>query len=99
MSHISCYHRDRNWLEFLAVLDAAFWDVTSVEEPSVEAKASSKEQIEKARDVFTRVAEEDGPKDRSGPLALLDLEQRAVKLGLSSGAGFSRFKISSGMID
>ena len=100
---ISPLRSDRNWLEFVAVLEAAFWDVTSTSEssgkPSDEAKTSCKEQIQKAREVFTSVSEKDGPKDRSGPLALLDLEQRATKLGLSSGGDFLRFDILPGMID
>ncbi|KAH9854239.1 N-acetyltransferase B complex non catalytic subunit-domain-containing protein [Lenzites betulinus] len=62
--------KDRNWLEFLSVLDATFSDVET-------AKAEIPERIVKARQFFGKVAELDGVKDRSGPLALLELEKRA----------------------
>jgi hypothetical protein len=71
--------RDRNWLEFLAVLDATF----SMEESAVE-------RVEEARKFFSEIAELDGRKDRSGPLALLELEKRARERSISEGA----FRIS-----
>ncbi|KAF9792094.1 actin cytoskeleton organization protein [Thelephora terrestris] len=63
---------DRNWLEFLAVLDATF----SMEESAVE-------RVEEARKFFSEIAELDGRKDRSGPLALLELEKRARERSIS----------------
>lgn len=78
--------RARNWLEFLSVLDATFCDVTSSSEPASDGlKASVTEQITKTRKVFTDAATEDGSKDRSGLLALLELEKRTKTHGLTSG--------------
>jgi len=67
-------HRDRNWLEFLAVLDATF-----------SAEGNTAEYVEATRKFFTEVAERDGRKDRSGPLALLELEKRAKERSISKG--------------
>lgn len=69
----------------MAAVDAAFADVTSETLESDDAKAAAKESIAKAAELFTNVAEEDMRKDRSGLLALLELEQRARSHGLSSG--------------
>ncbi|KAJ2932908.1 hypothetical protein H1R20_g4212, partial [Candolleomyces eurysporus] len=68
--------RDRNWLEFLAVLDATF--AQSSEGPDPASK------VQQSRELFEHVAKEDGSKDRSGPLALLELEKRAKESGVSS---------------
>lgn len=68
--------RDRNWLEFLAVLDATF---TS----KVESEIST--AVDHARNLFNKVAEEDGIEDRTGLLALLELEKRAQAHGVSTG--------------
>ncbi|GBE82163.1 hypothetical protein SCP_0405430 [Sparassis crispa] len=73
----------RNWLEFLAVLDATFWDVTSELSDTDTTRAACAEEISKTRKFFTQVAEQDGLHDRSGPLALLELERRARMHGLS----------------
>ncbi|KAH9946109.1 N-acetyltransferase B complex non catalytic subunit-domain-containing protein [Epithele typhae] len=77
--------KDRNWLEFLSVLDATFCDVpVSGSEDAAAARASCEEQIARARELFSKVVEEDGVKDRAGHLALLELEQRARQHGLSN---------------
>ncbi|KAG6874208.1 hypothetical protein C0995_003754 [Termitomyces sp. Mi166 len=73
---------DRNWLEFLSILDATFSYFSS----SVESSPSRREgleQVEKTQELFTRIAEEDGSKDRSAALALLELEKRARNHGIS----------------
>ncbi|KAI0726631.1 actin cytoskeleton organization protein [Fomitopsis betulina] len=66
--------KGRNWLEFLALLDATFAD------PQEEVPT----RIEEARKVFEQVAEGDGRTDRSGRLALLELDKRAAAHGASS---------------
>ena len=66
--------RDRNWLEFLAVLDTTF-----------SAEGNTAEHVEAARKFFTEIAERDGLKDRSGPLALLELEKRAKERSIPTG--------------
>ncbi|RXW20882.1 hypothetical protein EST38_g4951 [Candolleomyces aberdarensis] len=68
--------RDRNWLEFLAVLDATFAQSSEGSDPT--------SRVQESRELFEHVAKEDGPKDRSGPLALLELEKRAKESGVSS---------------
>lgn len=85
---LNCYdlcNRNRNWLEFLAVVDAAIADVTPQTLESDEAKTSIKESIDRASELFTSVADEDMRKDRSGLLALLELEKRSREHGLLSG--------------
>lgn len=82
---MALYCSDRNWLEFLSVLDATFWDVSSVPEPSDEAKSACRHHISKTVEFFAQIADKDGARDRSGPLALLELEKRAVAHGLSTG--------------
>lgn len=76
---------DRNWLEFLSVLGATFWDVTSVSEPSSEAQDVCRHHISKTKEFFAEIADKDGTHDRSGPLALLELEKRCVAHGLATG--------------
>jgi len=86
-----CYViRDRNWLEFLAVLDATFdflvISPTDVAPTILEgAKKECATKVQETRALFTRVVEEDGCKDRSGLLALLELEKRARDHGVSEG--------------
>jgi hypothetical protein len=53
-------------------------------------KENAIEHVEEARKFFSEIAELDGRKDRSGPLALLELEKRAKEHSISEGA----FKIS-----
>jgi len=71
--------RDRNWLEFLAVLDTTF-----------SAEGDTTELVESTRKFFTEIAERDGQKDRSGPLALLELEKRAAEHSVSKGISSTR---------
>lgn len=66
--------RDRNWLEFLAILGATF-----------SAEGDTGELVEATRKFFAEIAERDGRKDRSGPLALLELEKRAKEHSISKG--------------
>ncbi len=80
-----CAWRDRNWLEFLAVLDATFADLTSEASDVEAAKVAVSERIVKAREFFGKVVEADGVKDRSGHLALLELEKRSRQHGLATG--------------
>lgn len=44
------------------------------------------ENLEKIRELFVRIAEQDGRNDRSAPLALLELEKRARSSRLSKGS-------------
>ncbi|KAG5727952.1 N-alpha-acetyltransferase 25, NatB auxiliary subunit [Termitomyces sp. T112] len=73
---------DRNWLEFLSILDANF-SYFSSSDGSPPSHVEGLEQVEKTQELFTRIAEEDGPKDRSAALALLELEKRARNHGIS----------------
>lgn len=75
---------DRNWLEFLSILDATFWGLSS-SEPTKEAQEECKHSIPKAQQFFAQIADKDGQRDRSGPLALLELEKRALAHNLSTG--------------
>ncbi|KAJ6547637.1 actin cytoskeleton organization protein [Mycena capillaripes] len=78
---------DRNWLEFLSVLDATFSSVASCEgdqEPDEAAKTKCSLHVVKTQELFTRLALQDGRKDRSALLALLELEKRARLYGISN---------------
>jgi N-terminal acetyltransferase B complex non-catalytic subunit len=82
------YHRDRNWLEFVSVLDAVFAPPVSREAATQivdEQKLECSRRMEEAQKLFQQVAESDDGKDRSGLLALLELEKRARTNGFSSG--------------
>lgn len=72
----SATYRDRNWLEFLAVLDATF--------ANPDDKLATSESIPKTRDFLGKVVEEDGVKDRSAHLALLELEKRSRQHDLAT---------------
>lgn len=72
--------RDRNWLEFLAVLDAALPPT-----PSNSADPEVQDKITQAQAFFSGVEKGDGLKDRSASLAILELEKRACTHGLSQG--------------
>ncbi|EIW60342.1 actin cytoskeleton organization protein [Trametes versicolor FP-101664 SS1] len=76
--------KDRNWLEFLAVLDATFADLTSEASDVEAAKAATSQRIVKTREFFGKVVETDGVRDRSGHLALLELEKRSRQHGLAT---------------
>ncbi|KAJ7285761.1 actin cytoskeleton organization protein [Mycena rebaudengoi] len=70
---------DRNWLEFLSVLDGCFASVTQPKNDD-ELEASKTEcsvQVARIQELLTTLAEQDGAKDRSALLALLELEKRA----------------------
>ncbi|CAK5277392.1 unnamed protein product [Mycena citricolor] len=71
---------DRNWLEFLSVLDATFAELSSTTD---DARERCSAEVSSARELFSAIAEKDGRKDRSGLLALLELEKRARAHGLS----------------
>jgi N-terminal acetyltransferase B complex non-catalytic subunit len=88
---------DRNWLEFLSVLDATFHDVASLQspDPSEAAKTNCSENISQTQELFVRLAEQDGRSDRSASLALLELERRARLHKLSTGL-LEILSISSG---
>lgn len=78
--------RDRNWLEFLAVVDATFSEVASSSVSDADAaRAACLEHMSKTREFLYQVAEEDGLQDRAGLLALLELEKRARFYGLTPG--------------
>ncbi|ETW85831.1 hypothetical protein HETIRDRAFT_308984 [Heterobasidion irregulare TC 32-1] len=75
--------KNRNWLEFVSVLDATFSSITSGD-----ANDSSREEctqhISKTLEFLNNVAQNDKNKDRSAPLALLELERRAREHGVST---------------
>jgi hypothetical protein len=73
--------RDRNWLEFLAVLDATL-PPASLPAP---VDSETREKVTRTQEFFTVVENEDGLKDRSASLALLELENRALAHGLAQG--------------
>ncbi|KAF4576791.1 hypothetical protein EYR36_004771 [Pleurotus pulmonarius] len=68
---------DRNWLEFLSFLDAVFIPDTETDQSSEAFKTACLDRMEHARQVLEKISEKDGKKDRSGPLALLELEKRS----------------------
>ncbi|KAJ7774501.1 actin cytoskeleton organization protein [Mycena maculata] len=79
--------KDRNWLEFLSVLDATFSSLTSIkadEQPDDSTKTECASDVAKTQELFTKLAEQDGHKDRSALLALLELEKRARFHGISN---------------
>ncbi|KAG6845343.1 hypothetical protein H0H87_010800 [Tephrocybe sp. NHM501043] len=83
-THRILHLKDRNWLEFLSVLDATFSYFTSSEaEGSSTSKSGCLEHVKKTQELFTQIAQDDGPKDRSAALALLELEKRARTHGVS----------------
>ncbi|KAK0210940.1 actin cytoskeleton organization protein [Desarmillaria ectypa] len=69
--------KDRNWLEFLAIIDATFSTVDSDKDATVV-------ECSRVKDIFTDIMEQDGKRDRSGLLALLELEKRCKQFGLST---------------
>lgn len=68
---------DRNWLEFLAVVDAA----------AHAPEEKLQETIEETRSFFRQIAGKDGKRDRAAPLALFELDRvaRSKKLAPSFG--------------
>jgi N-terminal acetyltransferase B complex non-catalytic subunit len=84
------FARDRNWLEFLSILDSTLPSITAPHGEVVpdlnEADAKECiEQIAKNRTFFLQLIEQGGSKDRSALLALLELEKRATVHGFSTG--------------
>ncbi|KAI0807388.1 N-acetyltransferase B complex non catalytic subunit-domain-containing protein [Fomes fomentarius] len=75
---------DRNWLEFLSVIDGTFADLTAGDADVEAAKATTAERITETREFLGKVVEADGVKDRSGHLALLELEKRSRQHGLAT---------------
>ncbi|KAJ7111542.1 actin cytoskeleton organization protein [Mycena crocata] len=76
---------DRNWLEFLSVLDGTFSSLKStddVQAPDEAANTHCSSEVAKTQELFTELAEQDGHKDRSALLALLELEKRARSHGI-----------------
>jgi N-terminal acetyltransferase B complex non-catalytic subunit len=71
-------------LEFLSVLDATLPRQVSSSH-SVQSRQDVEAKITNSKALFSKIAEEDGLKDRSGFLALLELERRSVAHGLSKG--------------
>lgn len=63
--------KDRNWLEFLALIEAVF-------------VAPDATKIRETRDILRQLAELDGSKERGSLLAGLELERRAREAGLAS---------------
>ncbi|KAI0054150.1 hypothetical protein FA95DRAFT_1579189 [Auriscalpium vulgare] len=78
--------RDRNWLEFLSFLDATVppSPQSASNGTGLSTYEETPQRIIHAREVLTNVAEKDGTRDRSGLLALLELEQRVRAHSLSS---------------
>lgn len=70
--------RDRNWLEFLSIIDYTFAD--NAELPPVLSR------VAETRSFFEEVAEEDGTSNRSGLLALVELEKCTRSHKISDGA-------------
>lgn len=79
---------DRNWLEFLSVIDGTFHQASGGDESSSPEGSSSSEisdRVSKSQKFFERIAEKDGRRDRSGLLALLELERRVRLDELATG--------------
>ena len=85
--HASC--RDRNWLEFVSILDATFLPSALPNGTHHESSSPSPslfvQHKEKTRDLFSKVAEEDGRHDRAGWLGLMELERLSDIHGAPSG--------------
>ncbi|KAF5381081.1 hypothetical protein D9615_004014 [Tricholomella constricta] len=84
--------KDRNWLEFLSILDATFSYLTpsnniGLSSTSETSRSECIGHLAKTEALFTRIAQEDGTKDRSAALALLELEKRAQTHGISNDSG------------
>lgn len=82
---------DRNWLEFKSLLDAAFAPLAGDAEPSEEARSQCTENVEDIREFLENIKREDGRRDRSASLALVDLAHRERKHGLSKSTSQASF--------
>lgn len=69
----------------MAILDATL--AANASTPNADPDVTAK--IVHARELFEKVAEEDALKNRSGHLALLELESRASAHGVSTGKLYS----------
>ena len=67
------------------MLDATFADLTAEGVDSETAKVRCSERVARTRELFGKVVEADGIKDRSGHLALLELEKRSRQHDLATG--------------
>lgn len=86
--------RERNWLEFLAILDATIppedaapasdGDDSTV---AISWKSGMADRIAETRTLFTELAETDGTRDRAPLLGLLELERRARAQGAGQAFG------------
>ncbi|KAF8921223.1 N-acetyltransferase B complex non catalytic subunit-domain-containing protein [Mucidula mucida] len=76
-------HNDRNWLEFLAVLDATFASASDLAGEETR-KSDLVAECLRVQELLESIAAKDGKSDRSGPLALLELEKRARQYGVST---------------
>lgn len=65
-----------------------------INEPSEDALEKVQKDIAETREIFMKIAEKDGSKDRSGLLAQLELEKRSRAHGITDGL-FMRFLVSS----
>ncbi|KAF9484719.1 hypothetical protein BDN70DRAFT_825243 [Pholiota conissans] len=74
---------DRNWLEFLAVLDATLPPASSTASVDTEAR----DKVTHVQEFFSVIEKVDGLKDRSASLALLELEKRTLAHSLSEDSG------------
>lgn len=70
-------------MEFLSVLDGTISALASAGTTIDLTEAAPR--VQRVRELLSKIAEEDGTKDRSAPLALLELEKRARAHGLSQG--------------
>ncbi|EIN07294.1 actin cytoskeleton organization protein [Punctularia strigosozonata HHB-11173 SS5] len=73
---------DRNWLEFLSILDATFSYLRSAADADAREKCAR--HVAETREFLAHIAAEDGLKDRSASLALVDLANRTSSHGLST---------------
>lgn len=75
---------DRNWLEFLSVIEATFSDITGGEEKlSEEALDTVRKNVQETREFFSKIEDRDGLKDRSSLLAQIELEKRSRAYGVT----------------
>ena len=87
--HFKSSCRDRNWLEFISILDATFqasaFSNGTHHESSLPSPSLFVQHKEKTRELFAKVAEGDGGHDRAGWLGLMELERRSTIHGVPSG--------------
>lgn len=64
-------------------MDATFAGLEG--EANAETSEEYKSNLAKSQQFFAQIADKDGLRDRSAPLALLELEKRALSHGLLTG--------------